>query len=353
METVVVTLTGNDTACQIAAAGQILKQGGLVAFPTETVYGLGADALNPQASRRIYEAKGRPSDNPLIVHISNMEDLGKITAKVPEQAEKLAAEFWPGPLTMIFEKSPLVPLETTGGLQTVAVRMPDHPIALGLIQAGGGFVAAPSANTSGRPSPTTAEHVAQDMEGRIPMILDGGPVGIGIESTIVDVSGDMPMILRPGYITKEMVQEAIGPVALDPGLTAENEAVRPKAPGMKYKHYAPKGQLILVDGEREAVQAEIIRLSKEAAAKGQNVGVIGTDETWGSYPYGIVKSIGTREDEETIARHLYGVLREFDEQDVEIIYSESFSAPGIGQAIMNRLLKAAGHHVLTAPKREG
>ncbi len=338
---------------KIAAAGKILKEGGLVAFPTETVYGLGADALNPQASRKIYEAKGRPSDNPLIVHISNMGDLGKITAKVPEQAKKLAAEFWPGPLTMIFEKSPLVPLETTGGLQTVAVRMPDHPIALGLIQAGGGFVAAPSANTSGRPSPTTAEHVAQDMEGRIPMILDGGPVGIGIESTIVDVSGDMPMILRPGYITKEMVQEAIGPVALDPGLAAENEAVRPKAPGMKYKHYAPKGQLILVDGEREAVQAEIIRLSKEAAAKGQNVGVIGTDETWGSYPYGIVKSIGTREDEETIARHLYGVLREFDEQDVEIIYSESFSAPGIGQAIMNRLLKAAGHHVLTAPKREG
>ena len=352
METVVVTLTGNDTACKIAAAGQILKQGGLVAFPTETVYGLGADALNPQASRRIYEAKGRPSDNPLIVHISNMEDLGKITAKVPAQAMELAAKFWPGPLTMIFEKSPLVPFETTGGLRTVAVRMPSHPVALALIQAGGGFVAAPSANTSGRPSPTTAEHVAQDMMGRIPMILDGGPVGIGIESTIVDVSGDMPMILRPGFITKEMVQDAVGSVELDPGLAAEGRNIRPKAPGMKYRHYAPKGELILVDGERKAVQEEIIRLSKKAASSGRKVGVIGTDETCGAYPYGLVKSIGTREDEETIARHLYGVLREFDEQDVEIIYSESFSALGIGQAIMNRLLKAAGHRVLTAKKTE-
>lgn len=352
METAIVKLIGNDTPYQIAAAGRILKQGGLVAFPTETVYGLGADALNPQASHRIYEAKGRPSDNPLIVHISNMEDLGRITVKVPVQAKKLAEKFWPGPLTMIFEKSPLVPLETTGGLQTVAVRMPGHPIALALIQAGGGFIAAPSANTSGRPSPTTAEHVAQDMAGRIPMILDGGPVGIGIESTIVDVSGDKPMILRPGYITKEMVQEAIGPVELDPGLAAENSAIRPKAPGMKYKHYAPKGELILVDGEREAVQEEIIRLSKEAVSSGRNIGVIGTDETCSAYPYGVVKSIGTREDEETIARHLYGVLREFDEQDVEIIYSESFSAPGIGQAIMNRLLKAAGHHVLIAKKTE-
>lgn len=345
--------TETESFCsKIAAAGQILKEGGLVAFPTETVYGLGADALNPQASRRIYEAKGRPSDNPLIVHISNMEDLGKIAAKVPKQARKLAEKFWPGPLTMVFEKSPLVPLETTGGLQTVAVRMPGHPIALALIQAGGGFIAAPSANTSGRPSPTTAEHVAQDMAGRIPMILDGGPVGIGIESTIVDVSGDVPMILRPGFITREMVQDAIGLVELDPGLAAEHETVRPKAPGMKYKHYAPKGELILVDGEREAVQEEIIRLSKEAAASGRSVGVIGTDETCSAYPYGIVKSIGTRQEEETIARHLYGVLREFDEQDVEIIYSESFSALGLGQAIMNRMLKAAGHHVLIARERE-
>ena len=203
METVIVNVTeGKQNKERIReyvhAAGQIICQGGLVAFPTETVYGLGADALNPQASRRIYEAKGRPSDNPLIVHISSMEALEQIAVRVPEQARKLAEIFWPGPLTMIFEKQETVPLETTGGLKTVAVRMPDHPVALALIEAGGGFIAAPSANRSGRPSPTEAEHVAQDMEGRIPMILDGGPVGIGLESTIVDFSEEIPMNLRPG-----------------------------------------------------------------------------------------------------------------------------------------------------------
>lgn len=331
---------------KIDAAGKIIREGGLVAFPTETVYGLGADALNPEASRKIYAAKGRPSDNPLIVHISNMKDLEKITVNIPENARKLAEKFWPGPLTMIFEKSEIVPLETTGGLNTVAVRMPSHPAALALIQAGGGFIAAPSANTSGKPSPTLAEHVALDMDGRIPMILDGGAVGIGIESTIVDFSEAIPMVLRPGYITPDMIREVIGEVRIDPGLAAEHAGVHPKAPGMKYKHYAPKAELILVDGAQEKVQEKINCLTKEAVESGKIAGVIGTDETCSGYQYGIVKSIGTRTDEDTIARHLYGILREFDEQEVDIIYSESFSTPRIGQAIMNRMLKAAGHQVI-------
>lgn len=331
---------------KIEIAGDILKDGGLVAFPTETVYGLGADALNLEASKKIYAAKGRPSDNPLIVHISNMEALAYITSQIPEKAVKMAEQFWPGPLTMIFPKSERVPLETTGGLDTVAVRMPNHPVALALIDAGGGYIAAPSANTSGKPSPTTAEHVALDMNGRIPMIIDGGAVGIGIESTIVDFSEEIPMILRPGYITPEMIREVIGAVKTDPGLAIENLTVRPKAPGMKYKHYAPKAELILVNGAQEKVIKRINELVDEAERSGKKTGVIGTDESCGFYPSGIVKSIGSRKEEDTIARHLYGILREFDDLDVDIIYSESFSTPRIGQAIMNRMLKAAGHQVI-------
>lgn len=331
---------------KIETAGDILKQGGLVAFPTETVYGLGADALNPEASKKIYAAKGRPSDNPLIVHISNMKALEKITSEIPEKAKKMAKEFWPGPLTMIFPKSEQVPLETTGGLETVAVRMPNHPIALAVIDAGGGYIAAPSANTSGKPSPTKAEHVALDMDGKIPMILDGGAVGIGIESTIVDFSTEIPMILRPGYITPEMIQKVIGEVKMDPGLSMDDPTAHPKAPGMKYKHYAPKADLILVNGAQEKVIQKINELVSMAQESGKKTGVIGTDETCGRYQAGIVKSIGTRSEEDTIARHLYGILREFDDLDVDVIYSESFSTPRIGQAIMNRMLKAAGHQVI-------
>lgn len=331
---------------KIQEAGHIIKEGGLVAFPTETVYGLGADALNPEASKKIYAAKGRPSDNPLIVHISNRKALGEITTDIPQKAKKMAERFWPGPLTMIFSKSFKVPLETTGGLETVAVRMPNHPIALALIDAGGGYIAAPSANTSGKPSPTLAKHVALDMDGRIPMIIDGGAVGIGIESTIVDFSGEVPMILRPGYITPEMIREVIGEVRMDPGLAIDDPSVHPKAPGMKYKHYAPKADLILVNGAQEKVVKKINELVCEAEKSGKRTGVIGTDETWGLYQAGVVKSIGSRKDEDTIARHLYGILREFDELNVDMIYSESFSTPRMGQAIMNRMLKAAGHQVI-------
>ncbi len=232
----------------VREAGKILKEGGLVAFPTETVYGLGADALNARAAEKIYAAKGRPSDNPLIIHIAHMDALGRIVSDIPEQAHALAGAFWPGPITMIFNKAECVPYGTTGGLDTVAVRMPDHETARAVIDAGGGYIAAPSANTSGRPSPTMAEHVREDLEGKIDMIVDGGSVEIGVESTILDLTVTPPMILRPGAVTKEMLEGILGEVAEDKALLGADSKEAPKAPGMKYRHYAPKAKLRRADG---------------------------------------------------------------------------------------------------------
>ena len=327
-------------------AGEIIKAGGLVAFPTETVYGLGGDALNPDSSRKIYEAKGRPSDNPLIVHICRMEDLPYLVKEIPEAAKKLADAFWPGPLTMIFRKSPAVPTETTGGLATVAVRMPSHKTALSFIREAGGYVAAPSANRSGKPSPTCAKYVEEDMAGRIEMILDGGDVEIGLESTIVDMTEEIPVILRPGYITKEMLEEALGSVREDGTMMSDESGQAPKAPGMKYRHYAPKGSLVIVDGEEARVTAYINEQLERLRRAGHRTGVIGTDATIARYRGDVCKSAGSREDENTIAKELYRILREFDDEEVTAIFSESFDTAGIGQAIMNRLLKAAGHHMI-------
>ena len=327
-------------------AGEIIKAGGLVAFPTETVYGLGGDALNPDSSRKIYEAKGRPSDNPLIVHIYRMEDLFPIAAHIPEAAKKLAEVFWPGPLTMIFKKTDLVPCETTGGLNTVAVRMPQHLTAQKLIQAAGGYIAAPSANLSGKPSPTSAKYVLEDMMGRVDMIIDGGDVEIGLESTIVDMTEDEPLILRPGYITKEMLEEVLHSVEEDKTMMSGHIGEKPKAPGMKYRHYAPKGELTIIDGETKKVTAYINEQTSRLQAEGHKVGIVGTDATIAKYRGDVCKSAGSRTDEKTIARQLYRILREFDDEDVTVIFSESFDTAGIGQAIMNRLLKAAGHRVV-------
>lgn len=330
----------------IREAGRIIREGGLVAFPTETVYGLGGNALDVTASQRIYAAKGRPSDNPLIVHIADMASLLPLVTEIPEAARKLASACWPGPLTMIFHKSSIVPLETTGGLDSVAVRFPSHPIACALIREGGGYVAAPSANTSGRPSPTMAEHVIEDLKGKIEMIVDGGSVGIGLESTIVDFTENIPTILRPGYINEQMLRDILGEVRMDKGLIAEDSRIHPKAPGMKYRHYAPKGSLLIVEGQTDRVAAKIEEMAREKTAAGYTVGIIGTDESVGRYSSGIIKSIGTRSDEESIGRHLYSVLREFDDCGAAYIFSESFDTPKMGQAIMNRLLKAAGHQVI-------
>ena len=241
-------------------AGDLIAAGELVAFPTETVYGLGGDALHPEAAKKIYAAKGRPSDNPLIVHVAEVSDLQRIAKVVPEQAKKLADAFWPGPLTMVVWKNENVPYATTGGLDTVAVRMPNHPVALELIRRSGKLIAAPSANTSGRPSPTEGSHVMEDLDGRIAMVLDSGLVGIGIESTIIDLTEEKPMVLRPGYITPEMLSEVLGEeVIMDPGIIAADDTTKPKAPGMKYKHYAPKADMVIVDGEKEKVVAEITK----------------------------------------------------------------------------------------------
>ena len=330
----------------IEEAGRIIRKGGLVAFPTETVYGLGGDALNPESSKKIYAAKGRPSDNPLIVHIADKRDLYRIVREVPEKAKKLMEAFWPGPLTMIFYKNELVPQATTGGLDTVAVRMPSDRIAAAFIRAAGGFVAAPSANVSGRPSTTTAAHVEEDLSGRIEMILDGGQAVIGLESTIVDMSVEPPVILRPGAVTKEMMEAVIGPLEVDKAIIAPDSGVKPKAPGMKYRHYAPRADLAVVEGSTEAVIAAINQLAEEAETEGKRVGIIATDETKDRYPKGLVLSLGARKHEEEIAQHLFEVLRDFDETDVDCIYSEAFDEASIGPAIMNRLLKAAGHKVI-------
>ena len=369
---------------ELKEAAGILRSGGLVAFPTETVYGLGGNALDEDAASKIYAAKGRPSDNPLIAHVSCVEEVEPLVKEIPEAGRKLMEAFWPGPLTMIFPKSEKVPYGTTGGLDTVAIRMPDDPVANRLIALAGVPVAAPSANTSGRPSPTTADHVWQDMNGRIDMIIDGGPVGIGVESTIVDVSSAVPAVLRPGAITMEMLEEVLGEVSVDPAILGPLSAdVRPKAPGMKYKHYAPKADLTLVepgtgaDRESRAEQVtgaeqkngadrntgaypetgldetqlqamirKVRELSREKIEAGYKVGVICTDESRDCYTDGEVRSIGARKSQPSVAHNLYALLREFDDLGVDYIFSESFPKDHLGQAIMNRLSKAAGYKIV-------
>lgn len=327
-------------------AGSMIRQGGLVAFPTETVYGLGGDALNRESSRLIYKAKGRPSDNPLIVHICRFEDIEAIVTRVPENAVRIADAFWPGPLTMILPKSDRVPCETTGGLDTVAVRFPAHPAARRLIEYSGGYVAAPSANLSGRPSPTAAGYVIEDMDGRIDMILDGGRVGIGLESTIVDLTVEPPQILRPGYVTQEMLGRVLDKVDTDVTILRADSGQAPKAPGMKYRHYAPKGELTIVEGTPGQVAAYINRQVEKDGECGEKTGVIGTRELLALCRADVAGCLGERADEEDIARNLYSALRRMDEEQVTRIYSESFETDGFGQAIMNRLLKAAGHRVV-------
>lgn len=380
-ERIVIKDVQNPKDSELIKAAQILREGGLVAFPTETVYGLGGNALDEQAAKKIYRAKGRPSDNPLIAHISCMEELEPLVREIPKAGRILAERYWPGPLTMIFPKSSLVPYGTTGGLDTVAVRMPKDRVANRLIRLAGVPVAAPSANTSGRPSPTTADHVWQDLEGKIEMVVDGGPVGIGLESTIVDVSSPVPVILRPGAITQEMLGQVLGQISLDPAISGlGQEGLRPRAPGMKYKHYAPRAEMTLVEVKEETMEQlyrpgsflhgqvsrmmtesgrnwkmkiEIFYMAwkvNEAAAQmektGARVGVICTEETMDEYTAGIKRSIGRRDSEVSVAHNLYGVLREFDDLGVDFIYAESFSETHLGNAIMNRLNKAAGYRIL-------
>jgi L-threonylcarbamoyladenylate synthase len=333
-----------DSLCtypQIIEAAHLLQQNEVVAFPTETVYGLGGNATNDEAVLKIFEAKGRPSDNPLIIHIGKLEQLNEFVEQIPEKASLLMNQFWPGPLTIIFRrKEGKLSDKATAGLSTVAVRMPDHPVALALINAAGIPIAAPSANRSGKPSPTTAQHVWEDLNGRISAIVDGGPTGVGVESTVVDCTEAIPVILRPGGITKEELVSVIGEVTSDPALIDVGSA--PKSPGMKYTHYAPDAPLYLVVGDREYIQ-QLINEKKKAGLK---VGVLTTEENQGYYNADVIISCGHRNDLSTVANSLYDTLRSFNHSKVDLIFSEAFPDEGVGQAIMNRLLKAAGHKVI-------
>ena len=393
MDTLYSKLQGTDEDEKVfEKAGNIIRDGGLVAFPTETVYGLGGDALDPGASRKIYAAKGRPSDNPLILHISEEKELYPLVSEVPEIARRLMKAFWPGPMTLVFNKSPLVPHETTGGLDTAAVRMPSHEAARRLIKAAGVPVAAPSANRSGKPSPTSAAHVLEDMDGRIDMILDGGEVPLGLESTIIDVTGDEAVILRPGYIGIDEIRRVTGSGIIDPAIMGRPDpSLRPKAPGMKYRHYAPKADITIVRavsgndepaynmaadkasadspatdstdwgkpagykaeektaGDMAAekkVAAVISTLAEEKAAQGYRIRILCAKEHAYMYPSEYVRTVGELAHEETIAHNLYKCLRDFDMEEVDYVFSEAFGDDALGTAIMNRLTKAAGYHIV-------
>lgn len=328
-------------------AAEVIKSGGLVAFPTETVYGLGANALDPKAVEGIYKAKGRPSDNPLIVHIADVVSIEPLVNGIPDAAKKAMDAFWPGPLTLIMNKSDHVPERITAGLDTVAIRMPAHPIALALIQESGLPIAAPSANTSGKPSPTEAKHVIQDLYGRVDVIIDGGSADVGLESTVLDVTVNPPMILRPGGITAEQLGKIFKEVVLDPGVARmKTEDSVPKAPGMKYTHYSPKADVIVVEGRMGKVVEQIQILIEQYKQKGTAVGVLTTDQNCFRYSGAEVISAGDREKPETIAANLFGILREFDERGVDVILAEAVDSRGIGVAVMNRMNKAAGYNVI-------
>ncbi|MGB9661852.1 MAG: L-threonylcarbamoyladenylate synthase [Moorellaceae bacterium] len=336
---------------KIRLAARILQRGGVVAFPTETVYGLGANALDGRAVRRIFLAKGRPQDNPLIVHVASLSMLRSLTSSLPSRALLLIQRFWPGPLTLVLPKSELVPPEVTAGLDTVAVRMPAHPVALALIKAARLPVAAPSANLSGRPSPTTGHHVLRDLRGKIDAVVDGGPATVGLESTVVDLTSAVPTILRPGGITREQLEEVLGEVALDPGLESRNAAV-PKSPGMKYIHYAPEGEVYLVEGELPRMVARIRELIAFFQRKGRRVAVLATAETADGYLQDprpdYLEVLGSRRDLAQVAGRLFAALRNCDRHGAEVILAETFPEEGLGLAIMNRLRKAAGHRVIQA-----
>ena len=333
---------------KIQAAAAIIKAGGLVAFPTETVYGLGADALNAEAVLALFAAKKRPLDNPPIVHVEKASDVYKLADEVSPKAEVLMKQFWPGPLTLVFSRYATVPEVTTAGLDTVAVRMPKHKVALALIRESGCPIAAPSANLAGKPSPTSAKHVLDDLDGRIDAVLDGGPTLIGVESTVLDVSVDPPVLLRPGGTSLEALRKAIGEVKLHPFILAEAElpAENARSPGMKHKHYAPKAQVILVEGVVPAMMSKVKELIAACWMQDKRVGVLATDETAWAYEADVVKSLGSRRNVDAMATNLFRLLREFDNENVDVILAEGVPTEGLGLAVMNRLRKASGYNII-------
>ena len=330
----------------IERAGALIRAGQLVGFPTETVYGLGANALDADAVRRIFEAKGRPGDNPLIAHISAVEQLRPLIAVEPSPAaRRLMDACWPGPMTLIFPKADIVPDAVTAGLDTVAVRLPAHPAARALIDAAGTPIAAPSANRSGRPSPTTALHVLEDMDGRIPLILDGGPCEVGLESTVIDMTCATPKVLRPGGITPERIAGLCGSAGVDDAVMRplkEGEVAR--SPGMKYRHYAPAGALTIVQGGEDAVAETIRRLYDEALSAGRQPLILALEGHLGAYGERRTLSLGA--DAAGMAHAIFARLREADGLGAEVIFSEAVAADGVGLAVMNRLGRAAAFNII-------
>lgn len=345
METKIIKIDKNNIDKKdIELAASLIKSGEVVAFPTETVYGLGANGLDEVAVRKIYKAKGRPSDNPLILHIANLEDLYVLVKEVPDIALKVMDKFWPGPLTIVFKKKDIVPDIISAGLDTVAIRMPENKIAKEIILKSGVPIAAPSANTSGRPSPTRAGHVIEDMKEKIPMIIDGGNTDVGLESTVIDLSSDTPMILRPGGISYEDLKELIPNLIEDKSIL--DEKFIPKSPGQKYRHYAPKSEMILFEGEIEDIVKEIKNKTEIYQSQGKKVGIMGTEETKDFYTEGVVLVVGSRDDKATISSNLFQTIRSFDNKNVDIILGEAIDLEGIGKAIMNRMMKAAGGKIV-------
>lgn len=334
---------------KLSYAVDILKNGGLVAFPTETVYGLGSDALNGKAVDKIFKAKGRPSDNPLIIHIAANESVCDLVSEIPTYGARLVNKFWPGPLTLVFKKSSIVPKEITAGLETVAIRMPSHPIALALIEESGFPLAAPSANSSGKPSPTLATHVIEDLSGKIDLIIDGGATNLGLESTVLDITTSPPTILRPGAITLEQLKEELGDVILEFFTEQKDkEDLTLKSPGLKYKHYSPKANLIVVEGHTDNIINKINTLAYDYINKGIKVAVLATDQTKDYYRVSPVISMGDRDHPHRIASNLFNCFRELDHQNVDLVFAESVNKTGIGLAIMNRIGKASGYNIIKA-----
>ena len=335
----------------IRIAANFIKRGSLVAFPTETVYGLGADALNLKAVGALFEAKKRPLDNPPIVHVGDAKDVLRLAKEIPPKAKNLMKYFWPGPLTLIFRRSKIVPNVTVAGLGTIAVRMPRHSVALTLIRESGCSIAAPSANLAGKPSPTMAKHVLHDLDGRIDVVLDAGSTHIGVESTVLDITVNPPQILRPGGTPYEVLKNILGKVELHPAADAQMELAvnEVRSPGMRHRHYAPDADVIVVEGELSAVVSKVKELTKHYMTEERSkVGVLATDETIGSYQTDIAKSLGSRRNLAGIAKNLFRLLREFDTEGVDVIIAEGVTTEGLGLAVMNRLRRSSGYRIVKA-----
>lgn len=344
METLLLTPTEEN----LALAARALREGQLVGMPTETVYGLGADALNVEAVHAIFAAKGRPADNPLIVHVPSIEAAEPL-CHIDERSRRVMEHFCPGPLTLLLPKKPVIPQVVNAGLPSVAIRIPSHPVARRLLELSGVPVAAPSANTSGKPSPTTAQHVFDDLHGKLHSIIDGGSCQVGLESTVVDMTREVPTVLRPGGITPDMLLSVLDEVAVaDSVLRPLQKGEKALSPGMLYKHYAPKGTLTLVKGDAEKVQQLIRRLYAEAEAHSHTVQILAFEEHLPAYEGRNVKCIGSLREPETIARQLFAVLRQADAEGIDILYSEVLPPEGVGLAVMNRLSRAAGFRTLDA-----